>query len=57
MGKRSQHILKDLYCCYRPTILVLVETKTSGPHADVVYLNMGFKNWFRVEAIGMNGGI
>lgn len=56
-SKGSQCILKDLCCRYKLATLVLVETKTSGPHVDAVCLNMGLENWFKVEAIGLSSGI
>ena len=42
---------------YKPSIVALVETRISGTPAQEVCNRIGFRNWFRVEAQGFQGGI
>ncbi|XP_057999359.1 uncharacterized protein LOC110643786 [Hevea brasiliensis] len=56
-GRHSLRALKDLCRHHKSMILVLIETKISGPRADVISLSLGFGNWVRVEATGLSGGI
>ncbi|WCJ18313.1 hypothetical protein M5689_000675 [Euphorbia peplus] len=47
--------LKLVISSYRPKILALIETKTSGSAAEAVCCKIGFDSWFRVEALGFSG--
>ncbi|KAL8152224.1 hypothetical protein V2J09_009984 [Rumex salicifolius] len=49
--------LKDIIRTHDPTILVLVETRLSGPQADKVCKEIGFDGIVRAQAVGFKGGI
>ncbi|KAL8153484.1 LOW QUALITY PROTEIN: hypothetical protein V2J09_011244 [Rumex salicifolius] len=51
------YTLKELIRTHNPAILVLVETRLSGPQADKVCKNIGYDGMVRVEAVGFKGGI
>ena len=54
---RHLNTLTELLTRYNLAILVLVETKVSGPTADEIHKKIGFDGTHRVEAQGFSGGI
>lgn len=59
-GAKSRDFLrmvKDYVRMQRPQIIVLLETHVSGPRADDVCNNIGFRGQQRVEAWDYQGGI
>jgi len=51
------HVLREHIRMHKPSIVALVETRISGAKAQDVCNRVGFRNWFRVEAQGFQGGI
>jgi len=51
------NILREHLRMHRPSIIALFETRLSGPRAQQVCERIGFRNSFRVEAQGFQGGI
>ena len=51
------HILREHIRMQKPSIVALVETRVSGAKAQAVCAKIGFRNCFRVEAQGFQGGI
>ena len=49
--------MKDIQRLYRFSILVLLETRLSGYHAEKVVAKLGFDCMFRVNADGFAKGI
>lgn len=49
--------MRELKYNYNIHILVIVEPRVSGQRADVIIDKLGFKNSFRVKAVGFSGGI
>lgn len=56
-NKNFPSIVRDLTKTERIDILCLIETRISGPRAEMVIRKMGFNNWLRLEASGFAGGI
>lgn len=59
-GAKSRQLLrniKEMMRLYRPTIIVILESRISGFEADVVCRRIGRSTWVRSEARGFNGGI
>ncbi|KAL8152132.1 hypothetical protein V2J09_021940 [Rumex salicifolius] len=59
-GARSKDFmqtLREIIRIHDPTILVLVETRMSGPQADKVCGDIGFDGMTKAEAVGFRGGI
>lgn len=54
---RFKSILRDYIHMHRPDIMVIVETKTSGPSADFVCWSFASYKSTQVEAIQFKGGI
>jgi len=51
------NILREHILMHKPSIVALVETRISGTRAQEVCDRIGFRNCFRVEAQGFQGGI
>jgi len=51
------NMLREHIHMYKPCIVALVETRISGSRAQLVCDRIGFRNCFRVEAQGFQGGI
>ena len=51
------NILREHLHMHRPSIVALFETRISGPRAQQVCERIGFRNFFRVDAQGFQGGI
>ena len=56
-SKEVLNILREHIHMYKPCIVALVETRISGSRAQLVCDKIGFRNRFRVEAQGFQGGI
>lgn len=56
-ANRFHCTLKSLLQDYKPSIIALVEPRTSGPSADRIIKKIGYPNSHRVEASGFSGGI
>lgn len=55
--KRSLCVLKVHRRCFKPAILILVETKISRPQTNIISLTLGFEEWVQVEVTWFNGSI
>ena len=51
------HVLREHIHSHKPSIVAMVETRVSGPRAQNICDLVGFRNNFRVEARGFQGGI
>ena len=51
------HVLREHIHIHRPNIVALVETRISGTQAQAVCDKIGFRNNYRAEARGFQGGI
>lgn len=49
--------MKELFRVYKPMMVILLETKTSGQAADAICSKLGLSCWGRSEAQGYRGGI
>lgn len=49
--------VQDLVNAYGPDILIILEPKISGNHAEHVIGQVGFLRHFRVDPIGLSSGI
>jgi len=56
-NNEALNILREHIKNHRPHIVALVETRVSGAGAQLTCDKIGFKNCFRVEAQGFQGGI
>jgi len=56
-NSETLNILREHIRQHRPHIVALVETRISGVRAQSVNKKIGFRNCFRVEAQGFQGGI
>ncbi|XP_028752958.1 uncharacterized protein LOC114712575 [Neltuma alba] len=56
-GRDFGNALKELMRRYKPSMVILVETRCSGSKAQKVIKNLGFKHQIIEEARGLSGGI
>jgi len=49
--------VQDLINAYGPDILVILKPRISGSHAENVISQVGLPKHFRVDLIGLSGGI
>ena len=56
-NSETLNILREHIRQHRPHIVALVETRISGARAQITSAKIGFRNCFRVEAQGFQGGI